>query len=201
MRVRTDENRQAIIQAAKTAFSDMGYERASMSAIAKMAAMSKQTLYGYFESKEHLFSETMAETLTCKADALFVELISDTSRNEKDILEEFGRGYIDFINSDELIGVTRVVVSTGGIGELGRRLYADGPMRGWSAMAQRLGEWAQAGKLDIAKPLVAALHFKCLLEAGSVEARLYGAEPSMQRNEAVEEAVRVFFAAYGVRPQ
>lgn len=198
MRVRTDEKRQAIIDAAKAAFGDMGYERASMSAIARIAGTSKQTLYGYFESKEHLFSVMMVEALTSKAEALFYGLLHDDGRSVQVILEAFGRDYIDFINSNEIMSVTRVVVSTGGIGDLGRHLYAQGPMRGWSAMADSLERWAQSGQLNIAKPLVAALHFKGLLEAGSVEARLYGAEPSMPRDEAVAEAVRVFFAAYGV---
>ena len=55
MRVKTDERRNAIIQAATEVFAKVGYERASMAMIADRAGSSKTTLYGYFPSKEELF--------------------------------------------------------------------------------------------------------------------------------------------------
>ena len=197
MRMKTDEKRQTIIDAAKTAFGEIGYERASMASIARLAGASKQTLYSYFESKEHLFSAMMVEALTGKAEALFYDELQEQGRSVQETLEAFGRGYIDFVNSNEIMSVTRVIVSTGGIGALGRSLYAQGPMRGWSAMSDRLSQWTQEGHFTITEPLIAALHLKGLLEAGSVEARLYGAEPYLSRDDASRKSINVFFAAYG----
>jgi len=59
MRVRTDERRNAIIQAATEIFAKVGYERASMATIAERTGGSKTTLYGYFPSKEELFWAAM----------------------------------------------------------------------------------------------------------------------------------------------
>jgi AcrR family transcriptional regulator len=47
--------REHILYAAKDVFLEMGFERASMDAIAERAGTSKRTLYAHFESKEKLF--------------------------------------------------------------------------------------------------------------------------------------------------
>src|ERR1700684_3380717 len=52
---RGNELRDHILWVAKDVFLEMGFERASMDALAARAATSKRTLYAHFESKDKLF--------------------------------------------------------------------------------------------------------------------------------------------------
>ena len=61
---RTSEKSKQILRGAAQVFLAQGYDRASMNQVAKMAGVSKQTLYAYFEDKQALFKalvERMAE--------------------------------------------------------------------------------------------------------------------------------------------
>jgi len=55
MAKRGNDLREHILYAAKNVFLEMGFERASMDAIAARAQTSKRTLYAHFESKEKLY--------------------------------------------------------------------------------------------------------------------------------------------------
>ncbi len=59
MRTLSEERRQAIITAAAAVFQEQGYERTSMSEVARRAGGSKATLYNYFTSKEALFESVV----------------------------------------------------------------------------------------------------------------------------------------------
>src|ERR1700749_4863160 len=52
---RGDELRRHILIEAKNVFLSLGYERASMDAVAARAGTSKRSLYAHFESKDKLF--------------------------------------------------------------------------------------------------------------------------------------------------
>jgi AcrR family transcriptional regulator len=52
---RGDKLREHILWAAKDVFLEMGFERASMDAVASRAETSKRSLYAHFDSKEKLF--------------------------------------------------------------------------------------------------------------------------------------------------
>ncbi|WP_432822230.1 TetR/AcrR family transcriptional regulator [Trichloromonas sp.] len=52
---RKRETRQAIIEAAVSLFSEKGFEKTSIEAIARMAGIGKGTIYGYFRAKEEIF--------------------------------------------------------------------------------------------------------------------------------------------------
>jgi TetR/AcrR family transcriptional repressor of mexJK operon len=52
---RRDKRREAILDVARSVFSEEGYAATSMSSIAARLGGSKGTLYNYFKSKEELF--------------------------------------------------------------------------------------------------------------------------------------------------
>ena len=54
-----DAKRQSIVDAAASVFNRDGYERASMSAIARELGIDRATLYYYFSSKEDLFDDVV----------------------------------------------------------------------------------------------------------------------------------------------
>ena len=63
MRVKTDDRRRAIMDAASAIFHKTGFEGASMAAISAALGGSKATLYSYFESKEDLYEAVMMEAV------------------------------------------------------------------------------------------------------------------------------------------
>src|SRR5579884_2439794 len=97
MRVKTDEYRQAIIKAAMEIFKKEGYERASMDSIAKRLGGSKATLYGYFKSKEELFTTAMKQ-ITESAVAQVGPLLDVESDNLRDVLIRVSEAYLAFLS-------------------------------------------------------------------------------------------------------
>jgi AcrR family transcriptional regulator len=198
MRVKTEDRRRAIMRAALCVFREVGYERASMSEIAARLGGSKATLYGYFKSKEELFASAMVEEVSDKARLMHETLEPDTDDLEA-TLEIFGRAYLDFVCSSELVDKRRTILAKGAASTLGPLIYEMGPQRTRERvaafMARRIGE----GALRRADPTIAALHFLGLLEAGVVEPPLYGARPALTIEAAVPLAVEAFLMIYGPR--
>ena len=56
------DKRRVILDAAAPVFGEVGYERASIDAIASAAGVSKPTVYSHFGSKEQLFRDSVADS-------------------------------------------------------------------------------------------------------------------------------------------
>lgn len=195
MRIKTDERRDAIIAAAAELFREMGYERASMAAIAARVGGSKTTLYGYFKSKEELFAAVMQAGVKERAQRM-VALLAPPSEDVPALLEQFGLAYLDLVLSPEIVELSRLGIAEGANGALGPQLYAAGPGQGIRELADHFSAWSAEGRLKLADPLLAAHQFKALLEAGTLEPKLYGAEEVLERKAAVQAAVAVFLQTY-----
>lgn len=196
MRSRTEARRQHILEQAASVFREHGYDRASMAQIAAKVGGSKTTLYGYFPSKEELFAAVMTEGMNAQAMAL-VDLIDPQSDDPRPALTTFGRRYLDLILSPAIIKLTRIGVAESDE-KIGAKLYALGPQQGWNEVGRHLQGWIDRGLLRAVPATVVALHLKGLLEVALLEPSLYGVEPPMSRDEAVERGVDAFLRAYGV---
>src|SRR4029077_9817695 len=93
MRVKTDERRNAIIQAATEIFAKVGYERASMAMIAERTGGSKTTLYGYFPSKEELFWAAMTGPMPEQGEKV-VSFLNPADPDVETVLRQFGEAYL-----------------------------------------------------------------------------------------------------------
>ncbi|MDZ4761428.1 MAG: TetR/AcrR family transcriptional regulator [Alphaproteobacteria bacterium] len=99
----------AILWAAKSVFTQRGYELASMDEIAAKADMTKRTLYNHFASKETLFLE-MARF----ASNLFSEKlgdVSDWSDNPIDAVSIFCARVLEGSCHEEAVHLQRVVIA------------------------------------------------------------------------------------------
>jgi AcrR family transcriptional regulator len=195
MRVKTDERRRAILDAATDLFHEVGYERASMAAISARVGGSKQTLYSYFPSKDDLFAAAMVAAMEDRGWQV-VDLLDPETTDLRATLERFGRAYLDLISEPELISNTRVAIGTAGSSHLGAELYQLGPRRLWGEIAEALQKHINNGQLDAPSAEIAALHLKGLLEAGFNEPALFGADPLVSKDEAVARALDAYFKAY-----
>ena len=195
MRVKTDEKRQAIIEAAIAVFGEEGYERANMDNIARRAGGSKATVYGYFPSKEELFAVAMKAAVESTVGQ--IEGFLDTEAKDlRRVLQRVAETYLEFALSDQALAVTRTAISQGTASGLGAALYAQGPERGIQVLSEFFEEQTKRGRLVESDPVTAALHFTGLIVAGQLEPMLFGAKPWRERGAAIVDAVDAFLRAY-----
>ncbi|MCJ2061836.1 TetR/AcrR family transcriptional regulator [Methylobacterium sp. J-088] len=193
------DKRRQILDGARTVFLSAGYDGASMGEIARVAGVSKGTLYVYFDSKEALF-----EALILQEKASLAETLFTFDPNDADIpavLTRLGMSFLAEMSQPRHISVHRMVI---GVCEkfphFGQVYYDAGPARGVSRLAAYLDVQVQAGRLRIADTTLAAQHFLHLCLAGLLTRMLFaaGGEASEARMQIqTAEAVRVFLAGYG----
>lgn len=193
--------RRQILEGARQVFLGSGFDGASMGEIAKVAGVSKGTLYVYFDSKESLFEALTVEEKQGLAEVLF-KLDADDP-DVRSVLTKLGQTYIGHFSKPEHISSIRMVI---GVAEkfprLGQAFYEAGPCQGTARLAAYLDRQNQAGRLAISDTTVAAQHFLDLCQSGILRRLLFsvGEPPSAQEiKRNVENAIEVFFAAYGLR--
>lgn len=196
MRVKTDERRAAIMEAAMALFHEVGYERASMAAISARVGGSKQTLYSYFKSKEELFSAAMVGAMEERGYQL-IDLLDPETTDLPATLTRFGEAYLDFIASPEIILNGRIAIGAASSGELGAQLYLLGPRRLWDEVTTYLASRIEKGQMQAPSAKVAALHLQGLLEAGYAEPLMFGAKPLLHKQDAARDAIIAYMRAYG----
>jgi AcrR family transcriptional regulator len=200
MRVRTEARREAILKIAAKAFIEMGYERASMAEISSRVGGSKATLYGYFESKEQLFIEVAKSVGERHLADAFAEL-EQTAADPRVALQRLGEKMIGFLVQPDALATQRMVIAEAGHSDIGQRFYKAGPGRGLEAMAAYLQAAMDGGRLRVADARVAAQHLVALFEAETMPLRMLGIQVRTSRahiRQAIERALAVFLAAYGV---
>ncbi len=197
MRVKTDDRRQAILDAACDVFREMGFERASMAAISARLGGSKTTLYSYFKSKEELFIAAMLDAMEEQGQQA-LDLLDAADPDVAGVLERFGRAFLKFLTDPEKLAVIRTAIAEGGKNSsLGPDLYGLGPQRCSNDIAAYIQALQARGALRAGDPVVTAAHLKGLLEAGILEPLLFGGEAAFDVDAATPLAVAAFLRMYG----
>src|SRR5690348_3842270 len=119
MRVRTDARRQAIVAAAWEVFRENGFERTTMSDISERVGGSKATLYGYFQSKQPLFSAALEQVIGAFADKNFSQLAGPGEFEDRLLL--FAQSYLEDRLSADSMAIERALVAEGERSDLGER--------------------------------------------------------------------------------
>ena len=197
MRVKTEDRKQAIIETAVQVFREVGYERASMTTISSRLGGSKGTLYGYFRSKEELFEAAMKAAVEAPGDQI-MELLDPNTDDLRHCLEQFGSAYLDFILAEDVLAIKRTAAADGFSTPLGPHLFDQGPRRAVKTLTTFFAQQITRERLRKVSPVLAALHFKGLIETGFLEEALYGAELQFNRQEALVQAVDAFLRAYSL---
>ncbi|WP_298443092.1 TetR/AcrR family transcriptional regulator [uncultured Ferrimonas sp.] len=105
------EKRHAILTAAEHTFLSQGYLSASMDAIARLAAVTKQTVYRYYPSKLALFAATLAKMGESEEFSFLVHL--EEPDNQAALLG-FARHFIRAHLSNEHLATYRLLVAEHG---------------------------------------------------------------------------------------
>lgn len=197
------EKRGQILAGAREVFFDRGFDAASMGDIARVAGVSKGTLYVYFQNKEDLFAALVAAECEETAERMFV-LDADEADVER-VLTRLGHSFIHAVLRPSSIALLRTVIAISGkFPEIGRRFFEAGPCEGVTRLSTYLAGKVRQGVLEIDDVEEAASQFLTLCKDGVTIPALVGVPrgPDPEATEkAVRGAVRVFMRAYGVRPR
>jgi AcrR family transcriptional regulator len=191
--------RRQIMEGARQVFLARGFDGASMGEIAKVAGVSKGTLYVYFDNKESLFEALTTEEKRGLAEVLFQLDAEDP--DVRSVLTKLGRSYLGRMGTPEHVSSVRMVIGAAEkFPRLGQAFYEAGPCQGAARLKAYLDRQVEAGRLSIADTGVAAQHFLDLCGSGLIRRLLFAVggaptEPEIEKN--VDNAIRVFFAAYG----
>ncbi|RDL49985.1 HTH-type transcriptional repressor AcnR [Ensifer sp. M14] len=192
--------REQILEGARRAFMNQGFDAASMNDITREAGVSKGTLYVYFENKEDLFKALIIQGKTR------VVQTAKHALNDHDDVEEslfdFGVTLTTSMTAEETIRSMRMVIGViDRMPHLAERFFSEAPENGYTVLKAYLDRQVPAGTLDIDNTEMAARQFIEMAQAGLFKHRLFGgmcsAPPREQIEGTVTAAVRVFMAAYG----
>jgi len=200
---RTERKHQAILDAAADLFLSQGYLGTSMDEVAARAAVSKQTVYAQFVSKEALFV-SMARGMIHDAGNAVQHGMDDLPPGMPlaEHLTAYAVRLLEVARAPRLMQLRRLAIGEGErFPELGVAVYESGPGRAIAGLTVAFARWTEQGLLHAPEALVAASHFNWLVMGEPVNrAMLLGdaAIPDTAELRAhAKEAVRVFMAAYG----
>ena len=193
--MKTEDRRQSIIEIAIKAFREVGFERTTMALISERLGGSKGTIYSYFRSKEELFETAMTAASEGPGDRI-MSLLKPQSADLRKTLEVFALAYLNFILGKDVLAIKRTAIADGYGSALGPHLFDKGPWRAVTRLKEFFEQEMATGRLRSTSGLIAALHFKGVVESGFLEEALYGAKPIMERKVSVRDAVDTFLRAY-----
>jgi AcrR family transcriptional regulator len=190
--------REQIVEGARRVFLADGFDAASMGKIARMAGVSKGTLYVYFKNKEDLFEAIVHQECGAQAEGLF-----DLDPNDHDVeavLMRLGLTFVRFLCRPGAASPLRTVIAIADrMPEVGKQFYESGPAFGIARLKAYLAAQVEAGVLAAEDCEVAAAQFLDACQSTLFKPVLFnfGSPPTEQRiNHVVGIAVRTFLAAY-----
>ena len=176
---------------------DRGFDGASMSEIARIAGVSKGTLYVYFADKHHLFEAIVEQENLNYALSNFNFA---PEREPEDMLFEFGCAYIERLCRPQGGSAIRTVMAIAErMPELGRRYYERVIARTLAELTGYLKARIAAGDLLIEDAELAASQFMLSCQALLFLPFIFQAAPPPPRDkieQTVRSATHMFLAAY-----
>ena len=190
-----EKKSEAILEAAATLFADKGLA-VSMEEIARVAGVSKQTVYNRFASKLAI-AQAMANQ---RSDAVAAPL--KEAGEPAAVLEALAASLLDRVcHPDKASSMRGVTLLSAEAPDIAMAVYEAGPQRSLGLLSAWLAEQTRAGRLDVPDPDDAAEMFSGLaLGHGHLRAMLNVPQnDDAQRTRRAREAARVFVTAYAPR--
>ncbi|HEY9216251.1 MAG TPA: TetR/AcrR family transcriptional regulator [Ancylobacter sp.] len=194
------EKKRQILTGAREVFLGSGFEGASMGEIARVAGVSKGTLYVHFGSKQELFAALVGTECGHTAERCF-ELNDDD--DVRAALTSAGYRYVEAMIHPEHISTVRMVIGVAEkFPEVGRAFLSAGTEAGVARLAQWLRVKIARGELDIGDVELAAWQFLIGCHALVVMPLLFGGAPKLE-DDSVERVVLhtvdSFIRAFGAK--
>jgi AcrR family transcriptional regulator len=188
-----------VLNGARQVFMSDGFEGASVDEIARVASVSKATLYSYFPDKRLLFME-VAKT-ECQRQARDALDNIDMAASPREVLTQTGLHFLRFITSGFGRRIFRICVAESDrFPELGQQFYNSGPAVFRAEMAAYFRQAEARGELRMDDHVMAADQFGELCKADVWPRLIFGVTDNVTEAEitrVVENAVETFLARYG----
>jgi TetR/AcrR family transcriptional repressor of mexJK operon len=195
----SSRKRRQILEGARAAFGELGYERASVDDISARAGVSKATVYHHFDDKRALFLACFSE----EADELREELRRSLGEPQGDLaasLQRVGEKLVRVLTSPAFVSLyRRTAAEAGRSPELGQTLFARGPEVVYAALAEWLRRWEARGALRLGDARSAAVQLVMLCQGDLVVRAQLGVAPAPSAADVratIRRAVRTFVRAY-----
>ena len=189
-----------VLDAARYAFMEEGYEGTSMDDIAASAKVSKATVYSYFPDKNLLFIEAAKAEIgriTQEAEDVAIE-----SAPVEVVLNFTARAIVNFYMSRFGQSLFRVCVSESErFPELGQTFYEAGTKMGRDRLSRYFEDETQKGTLNVDDPTLAADQFTELCRASLFQRVCFGLSDTITPQEierVINGAITTFLSRYGV---
>jgi TetR/AcrR family transcriptional regulator, mexJK operon transcriptional repressor len=168
--------RRAILDAAVAVFCREGFTRTSVDAIAAVAGVGKQTVYGHFGDKERLFLAAVDDARNAFP-AVRDGLVTDSGDPRAD-LTDAGEAILDVVLSPTVSALHRLTIAELPHHPELQRIWREGAEPTLdNGIAAYLRDCAAAGTLELTDPLRAARQFSHLLISEARVATAYGTQP------------------------
>lgn len=197
--IRKGRKYEQVLEGARHVFMADGFEGASVDEIARVANVSKATLYSYFPDKRLLFMEVA--TTECKRQASDALNRIDMAAEPADVLLQTGRHFLGFITSKFGLQIFRICVAESDrFPELGQKFYNSGPAVMRAKIAAYFEQAEARGQLVIEDRILAVDQFGELCKADIWPRLIFGVTKTVSADEidrVVKAAVKTFLARYG----
>lgn len=199
--LRTGRKFDQVVEGARKVFMADGFEGASVDDIARVAGVSKATLYSYFPDKRHLFVE-VAHTECSQLAKRALDLI-DLTAPPRDVLTQAGRHMVPFMLSRFAQQCFRICVAERDrFPELARAFYAAGPEMGRQRLVDYMRKAVERGELVIDDLNMAADQFSELCKTRVWARAVFGVQTEFSQEEiegVIDNAVETFMARFGAK--
>jgi AcrR family transcriptional regulator len=184
---RSDDKLRQILDGARRVFLADGFDGASMNDVARVAGVSKGTLYVYFPSKQALFEALIREEHRRTAERL--SIFDEKEHDVALVLKRFGNELMNFMLLPDHIALVRTVSAAAAkFPGIGRAFFEAGPQYGADRLAGYFAQQVEAGTLMIDDLNLAAWNFLESIQGGHLKRMLFCVcDPPPQ--DAVEKAV------------
>jgi TetR/AcrR family transcriptional repressor of mexJK operon len=170
--LRSAKRRQAILDVACDIFLEHGYADSSMSMIVSMVGGSKTTLYGYFPSKEALFTAVVDHQ--CEMWATSILGIMQDGAPLEYILQTHGERMLEIVLSDKFLALHRLVSGESRrFPHIGNTYYGACVDYGLSRLASVLKLEMKSGRLRRSNAITAAEGFTDMCQSGLLRRRMF----------------------------
>ena len=196
---RSEQKKQQVLVAAIDLFCRQGFPHTSMDEVAKLAGVSKQTVYSHYGSKDDLFVAAIESK--CVGHNLHDDLLSDPSQPEATITE-FALQFGEMIVSPEAITVFKACVAQSERHpEVSRLFFEAGPQHMLAMLTKYLVAVEALGLYRFPQPHHCAVRL-CLMLFGELKLRLeLGLETESllgEREQYIRGCAEMFLKAYCV---
>jgi TetR/AcrR family transcriptional regulator, mexJK operon transcriptional repressor len=191
--------RRQILEGARLAFGELGYERASVDLVAARAGVGKATVYNHFLDKKSLFAACYSEDADEVRDELRRSL-RQAGGDPEIGLRRVGEKLLRILTSPAFVSLHRhAVAEADRFPEVGVTFFTRGPVVVYGAVADWLRRWEALGVLRLDDAHAAAVQFVLLCQGDLVVRAQLGVvrrPPAGEVHATIRRAVRTFLLAY-----